>query len=274
MRLTHFGGVQLPTASEEVDTPIEARNALVELPDGAFDQDGQNVYLKPVTLTRSFKIISSLDATADALLQKFKQGRFLLKAILRDNATYRQTFAKLVRFERPRSAEDVNVQRVRLTFLQDYPFWTAYADDPHYLDNGEVLDAGWYLDGNETTFVLSTTPVTGTITNNGTVPIRKGRLHIVPRSGASFTGFRITNTTNGMYFDYSGTVAEPDVLEIDFLSMSAKKTYLTNVYANVSIPSGQMDLMQLELGANAISIAVTGLSGTADLYWQWSKHYI
>lgn len=274
MRLTHFGGTALPTASETVDTPIEARVSLVELRDGAFDENGQALVLRPVTITRSFKVTSTLTTTLDALLTKFAQGRKLLRAIKRDDATYVQTWAKVAKVSRPRARGDKNYQQMDVSFVQDYPFWTARADDPTYLDDGEVLDAGWYLDGNQTTFVLSADTVTGTITNNGTVPIRKGRLHIVPRSGASFTGLRITNTTNGMYFDYAGTVAEPDVLEIDFLSLSAKKTYLTNVYAGISIPSGQMDLMQLEVGANSISIAVTGRSGTTDLYWQWSKHYL
>lgn len=274
MRLTHFGGTSLPTASEDVDTPVEARSALVELRDGAFDQDGQALVLRSVTIRRSFKITSSLYATVNSLMQTFAKGRLVLKALPRDESTYLQTFAKVFKVSRPRRVGDINYQAVDVTFVQDYPFWMATADEPKYLDNGEVLDAGWNLDGNQTTFVLNAATVTGTITNGGIVPIRKGRLHIVPRSGASFTGFTITNTTNGMSFTYAGTVANPDILEIDFLSLSAKKSYTTNVYANVTISSGQMDWMQLEVGANAISIAVTGRSGTTDLYWQWSKHYL
>lgn len=273
MRLTHFGGQSLPTPAEDLDTPIEARSALVELPDGGFDQDGQKTVLRPVTITRSFKITSSLDSTMDAILGKMYKGRMVLKAILRDNSTYRQTFAKILKVERPRNPADVNVQRVVITFLQNFPFWFKSTHEPHYLDHGDVLDDGWFLDGNYTTFTINASSITGTITTAGNVPVKRGTLVIRPASSASLTNLTITNKTNWQIFRYEDTLAYPSVLVVDLLAKSAKVDGV-NAYADVGIPTGQMDWMQLEVGANSIQMDVESRSGNTTVEWHWSDTYL
>lgn len=273
MRLTHFGGTSLPTASEDVDTPIEARSALVELPDGAFDQDGQALVLRSVTVRRSFKITSSLFATVNSLMQTFAKGRLILKALPRDESTYLQTFAKVLKVSRPRRVGDKNYQVVDVAFAQDYPFWMATADEPKYLDNGEELDDGWNLDGNYTSVTIDSLQETTTITNNGIVPIRRGKIIVKPASSASITNLTITNLTNWKILRYEATLAYPDMLVIDLLAKSAKVNTV-NAYSDIEIPSDQMDWMQLEVGANSIQIDVEARTGNTTFEWHWSKHYL
>lgn len=273
MRLVYFGGTPLPTASEDVNLPISARSNLIPLDNGGYDEDGQPTVLQPNTITRTFKITPVSDATMDNLMKVFVSGRKILKQVLRDNTTYRQTFAKVVTIDRQRNANDVSVQRLGVTFRQDYPFWMATTDEPRYLDNGEVLDAGWNLDGNYTSITINATQETATITNSGIVPIRRGKIVVRPGSGASITNLTITNQTNWNILRYVGTLAYPDVLVLDLLAKSAKIN-ATNAYGDILIPSGQMDWQVLEVGANAIVLDVAAQVGNTAFEWHWAKHYV
>lgn len=273
MRLTHFGGVALPTASEALDIPTEARSSLVELSDGAFDQDGQGIVLRPVTITRTFKITSTLDTTRDALMAKLAKGRLVLKALLRDNATARQTFAKILRVSSPRAVGDIHYQAMQVTFAQDFPYWFKTTHEPPYADNGLVADSGLVADGNYTTVTINALEKTATITGAGTVPIRRGQLVLTPAAGASITNLVITNQTNNMKLRYDATLTAPDVLVIDLLAKSAKLSN-ANAYASIGIPSGQMDWMQLEVGANAIVVDVDAVTGSVVLDWHWSDTFV
>ena len=155
MKFFSFGGIAFPDAYEDQDAPIAARSNLVELSGGAFDEDGQAVVLRPNILTTRFPVDTTIDATLDALLGKLAQGRLVLKAELRDGSTYRQTFAKLVDVRRVRAPLDKLVQMVELTLSQNFPYWFASSDEPHYLDHGDELDDGWNLDGNYTAITIN-----------------------------------------------------------------------------------------------------------------------
>lgn len=274
MRLTHFGGTALPTASEEVNTPVAARSTLLELPNGAFDLDGNETILRPPTITRRFKITSSIDATIDTLLAKFHGGRKILKALLRDGVTYRQTFAKVVAVDRPRQRGDVNYQQLDVTWQQDYPYWLASVDEPKYLDNGEVLDAGWNLDGQHSDVTIDAVSESLTINNTGSLPIRRGQIVVKPAAAsATLTDLLIVNAANQMQLRWTDTVTYPEVLVLDILSKSAKKDAV-NVYQFVQIPEDQMDWMQLETGSNALAITCASRAGNVTFEYHWSKHYL
>lgn len=273
MKFVSFGGVSFPTAYQDQDMPIGARSNLVELPGGAFDEDGQQVTLRPGVLSYRFPVDSTIDATMDALLAKLAQGRLVLKAVLRNGTTYRQTFAKLVSVSRPRAGFDKLVQQVELTLSQSFPYWFDSADEPHYLDHGEVLDAGWSLDGNYTAVTINATQKTATITTAGIVPVLRGKIIVRPASGASITNLTITNQTNWKILRYQDTLAYPDVLVIDLLAKSAKVND-SNAYSAIDIPSDQMDWQVLEVGANSIVIDVEAQTGNTAFEWHWSDTFL
>lgn len=273
MKLYSFGGITFPTAYQDQDMPIAARSTLVELPGGAFDEDGQEVMLRPNVITYRFPVDSTIDATLDTLLAKLVKGRLVLKAVLRNGTSYRQTFAKLVSVTRPRAAFDKLVQQVELTFSQSFPYWFDSSDEPHYLDHGDVLDDGWNLDGNYTSVTINALQETATITTAGTVPLLRGKIIVRPASGASITNLTITNQTNWKILRYQATLAYPDVLVIDLLAKSAKVDEV-NAYGDIDIPTDQMDWMVLEVGANSIVIDVEAQTGNTALEWHWSDSYV
>lgn len=273
MKLYSFGGVAFPTAFQDMDMPIEARSALVELPNGAFDMDGQSVYRRPAVITHRFPVDTSITSSTDDLFSRMVGSRGILKAVLRDGTTYRQTFAKMLSVRRPRQPFDKLVQQVELSFQQDYPYWLATADEPHYFDEGGVFDtSGWVFDGNYTTITVDADQETPSISNTGELPIPRGHLVIVPASGASFDSIKITNLTNMMELRYLGPVDYPKRLVIDLLSKRATLDMI-NTYGYVQLPQGQHDWLTLEVGTNSLQIDVTGRSGTTTIYYHWARHY-
>lgn len=277
MKFYSFGGISFPTAYQDQDMPIDARSNLVELPGGAFDEDGQQVTLRPSLLTYRFPVDSSIDATIDALLAKLAQGRLVLKTVLRNGTSYRQTFAKLVSVNRARAPLDKLVQQVELTLSQSFPYWFDSSDEPYYLDHGKVLDdtPSWNLDGNYTAVTLNASTNTATITPAGTVPVLRGKIIIRPAGGsAALTSIIITNQTNWKILRFLGTLSAGEVLVIDLLAKSAKVNE-TNAYSSIDLPVDQMDWMQLEVGANAIVIDVTSPGAySAAFEWHWADTFI
>lgn len=281
MKLYSFGGLTLPTTLQQEVFPMAGRESLVTLRDGAFDEDGADPVLQPYRLERSFDVTDSaecaadLDATIDELLAVAGGGRHILKAILRDKNTYRQTFAKLVGVQRPRNLDMQVRQPMTVSFLVDYPYWMASADEPHYLDNGDKLDAGWTLDGNYTSQALSALSTTLTITPGGTARIRRGLIVFKPRAaGNSITNPKVYNAANGMWVQYTGVITNPDQLSLDLLPKSAKVNWVTDAYSGIGIGVGQMDWMLLETQANPIAVTCTAISGNVDMEWHWSRHYL
>lgn len=263
----------MPTASEDLNLPMEARSGLVTLPDGAFDQDGDALVLRPVLIERTFKITSGIDVNLDALMTAFRGGRNILKAVLRDNSTYRQTFAKVVRVERPRNAAAVNYQELRVTFEQDYPYWLATADEPSYLGQGGTLGSGT-LDGQFKDITINALSVASTITNSGALPVMRGTIVIIPDSpNGRISDLQIANAANQMWLRYVSTVTYPQILVIDLLSKSIKIDGV-NTYAYLRIPDTQMDWMRLETGDNTLTLTVNARTGTTHVHYHWARHYV
>ena len=273
MRLYSFGGLTFPTANGEHSMPREARSSLLPLANGSFDQDGGSSYFGASTLTYRALIVSDLDATVDALLAMVGQGRKIMRAVMRDGTTYRQTFAKLTRVQLDaRAGEWAYQQPITLTFERDYPYWLASADEPVYLNDGYLLDGSWEVgDGNIEDEDITGTPHDFTITNSGGARVPRGYMLFEPQSGATIEDITITNDANDMELTYGGSLEYGDSLEIDLLTKTVEKN-ASGDYGNLSIPANQRDWMILEVGDNDISIAST-VTGTVDFYWQWSRHY-
>lgn len=278
MQLTYFGGLPLPMGDEEVAFPFETRSNLLELADGSFDQLGSTLQLRPYVITRGFKLTDLLQCSAqlgfklDDLMRVFASGRRVLRATWRDGSQ-RQTYAKVSSALRTRRIDDRSYQELAVTFVIDFPYWFKTAHEPRHFDHGYYFDAGWSFDGNYTTQLIDSTRETFTITNNGIVPIKRGKLIVRPRSGGSLTDLTITNETNWLRIFYFGTLAYPQVLTLDLLSKSAKVDSV-NAYANIELPSGQMLWMRLELGANTIALEPRVRAGNVDFEWHWADTYV
>jgi hypothetical protein len=162
-----------------------------------------------------------------------------------------------------------------VSWIVDYPFWLATADEPTYFDNGAVLDGGLYFDaGNKTAITVDSISETATITNSGGVAIPRGRITITPGAGASLTNIWITNVTTNQQIGYQGTLIAGDKLEIDLLTRTARLNYLTDAYASMVIPSNQVEWLRLNVGANAITVVCDAVTNSTTLNWYWSKHYL
>lgn len=278
MELVSFKGVPLSGADVSESYPMGTRSNLVDLADGAFDEDGQRVNLQPYQITRTFKITDrekrgvKINEKTDAFLRALAGGRGVLKARMRDG-TFRQTFAKFLNVERARRLDDKNYQELTVTWQVDYPYWLASEDEPLYMDHGYVMDAGKFMDGHYDLITLNASSVAATIVNGGMLPVRRGKIILIPASGASLTDLTILNTANMMQLRYTGEIANPKVLVLDLLSKSAKLDAV-NAYANIEIRTDQMDWMQLEVGDNPLVITSGSRTGTTEMEYHWSRHYL
>lgn len=272
MRLTDFAGVTLPGNNESNDTPIELRNNLVELRDGAYDQDGNDTAARPVQLSRAITVLLRCrDEDLDNLIHALTQGRRILRGVLDDGVTYRQTFAKVISISRPYALASEGVQALAVTFQQDYPYWMASDDEPKYLDNGLLL-TGWKLSGHHDDATITTTTTALTISNTGQERVPRGQILLTPAAAGSVSNIKIENAANQMWFRYTGTVAYPHFLEIDLLTKTVKWDAIGR-YNCISTPTDQMDWMLLERGTNAITITCTAVAGSTAFEWHWSRHY-
>ncbi len=274
MRLYSFGGLTFPTADGEHSMPVSARSSLTVLQTGAFDQDGGTGYRQKVQLSARVTVVSDIDNAVDTLLAMTAEGRKLMRALMRDGSTYRQTWAKLLSVTRDTRAGDWDCwQPLSLTFEQDYPYWLASADEPVYLDDGYVLDGSWEVTaGNVEEEAVNSADYDFTISNTGKCRVPRGYMLFEPRASATMSAITITNETNNMAITYAGSLTDADVLEIELLPKIIEKN-ASGDYANLSLPANQRDWMILEVGDNDINIAST-ISGTVDFYWQWSRHYL
>lgn len=280
MRLYKFGTVTLPITDVTSDMPINRRSALIDLPNGSFDQDGAESIGQRGTISERLTIWDEtgtvIDTTMQALIKELGKGRRVLRALMRDGTTTLQTWAKLRDVRRSTNVVRHDwMQALDISFDQDYPYWLHGADEPAYFDDGNVFDAGWAFDsGNSEQRALTTISDTFTIVNNGGIVIPRGTIIIVPQTGGEFTDITIRNVSTNQELVYAGTVGDGDRLDINFLSKSIYLNFTTDRYAGLSVPSNQLDWMTLQLDDNVIELELTAITGTVDFYWYWSRHYL
>lgn len=274
MRLFRFGSIDLIEKDGQDELPIKARSVLVELPDGAFDQDGGRVVFKPVTISRKFLVIQpDIDGQVESLLRLLGRGRLPLFAKLRDNTRQRVIYAKLTDVRRGARAEDYTWQQeIQVTWQVDFPFWADSADIK-FFDTGLFFDSGLFFDGHYETFNVDRPTYHFGIHNPGTTRGVWGAVVIVPDAASSMSNLRLSNQTNDMSFQFSGAVAAGERLEFDFLTRTVMLDY-TNAYDDFRVANArQSDWMALEVGNNSLKLEST-ITGTVKLYWQWRRLYL
>lgn len=274
MRLMSFGGVTLPDGIPEDNLSRAARSGLQSLAaGGAHDALGGDVVIEADRITRRMIVTDSIDSTIDSLFNKLAAGRRILKAVLRDGSTYRHTFAKMMSIDYPRNIDNTMAQEISVAWEREYPYWLATVDEPRYLDNSEVLDDGWNLDGNFESESVTTTDHDFTITVSEGLSFNRGRITLRPASGASITNPKITNETNEYWLQWTGTLGDGDELIIDVGGHSVMLNGMDD-YDSLSFNNMKSEWMLLEQGANSINVASGGITGTVVVEWQWSRHYL
>lgn len=273
MRLVRFGTVDLPDKDVESSLPVSARSALIDLPGGAIDQDGNTLNLQSATLSHRALIVDQIDPKVQDLLKQLGRGRLILRAELRDQSAFWVTFAKMTGFKREVSADDYHCkQPIAITWQQDYPYWLL-GTDGWFLDSGHFLDSGMVLDGNYQTVVITASPTNFSINNDGTAIIPMGTVTMIPRAASSLVNPKIVNLTNGMGFQWIGVLAAADRLVVDFLTKTVEHNGSSGFNNFAVTGPRQTKWMQLELGSN--SLQLTGnVTGTIDCYWQYMRHYL
>ena len=272
MRLTHFAGYALPVNNASDDMDIDARSSLITLPGGAFDMDGSRLVATSNQVRRSFVIVEDIDDTVDAVVAALAKGRRILKGLLRDEGTYRQTWGKTTSVSRRRTAVMAAYQELTVTWDRDYPYWMTTANEPKYLDNGEVFDDAWVLDaGNKTSITVAASPTAQTINNTGGCTIPKLRIVIV--AGTSITDLRIYNKTTSQWIQYNGALVTGDVVEIQTLSKTVEKNN-SDAYSSLAIGSDQVDWLELVTGNNELELTCAAITDTTTVHVYWSEHYL
>lgn len=277
MHLIKFGTVNLPGDNGEHAMPIGARSALVDLPNGSFDQDGSDLFLESQTVNFSATVNATngeVDGQVNALIQQLGKGRNILRARLRDNLTEWVTYAKITAVQRVANAEKYEEEQpIVVRFVQDYPYWMNAADG-FYFDTGYYFDAGHVFDGLYSDQSITASPHAFTIAYDGTAKTGMGTITIVPNAASSISNVRVVNGLTGQGFTYTGTLNAADRLIVDFLTKTVELNG-ANAYANFALDSAQqVDWMELEIGDNNISVYGAGIAGTIKLYWQYKRHYL
>jgi hypothetical protein len=268
MKLVQFGKLALSNNNAQEDYPLQARSALVQLRNGAFDQDGSEIVLQGRKARVSFRLVPpAVDEQLDHLRAELMTGRTILKGRL-DDGRERVTYAKLVSLSAPLDpATGEFYQDVALELSLEFPYWID-ANQIDFLDTGLTLDSGVVLDGAYIQKVMTASPLTFSVTNGGSARGTFGALAVIPRAPtSSLSDLVFTNLTNGYSLRYAGTITATQRLDIDFL---AKRVLLdtTNAHDQFSLDSPtQMEYMLFELGGNNMRVLGT-VSGTIDLYLQ------
>ena len=133
--------------------------------------------------------------------------------------------------------------------LTDRPEWLA--------KTGLVLDIDWLVNAPWYGAAVAISDIAGTHTVAGDTRTR--RMTVTLAAGAART---ITNTTNGFWFTYSGTVPTGGIL-VDVEAQTAT-VISSGLDVSVYLSFGKVVPMQLEAGANVFTVS----SGAASISYQ------
>lgn len=145
MRLKKIGNYILPDHDGRDRITQNIRSNVVNLRNGGYDNDGNNLIFQPNRLSRNTAIIETedIDDTLFNLGKQMAYGRQLLTAVLTDNTTLYHTWGKLTRYGRDANADKWGCEYpIAIEWLQDYPYWVNDTDDSSYSDMGLFSDDG------------------------------------------------------------------------------------------------------------------------------------
>jgi hypothetical protein len=255
-----FDGVAISLASLNEDIPLGFESNLMRLAGvaGAFDADGDEQRREPITIRRGFEIVeasyAAVGVTLAALKAKANRGKRWLEVDERDGTTL-GTWAKLKRVSATEQPGLLQSLPVDLTFEISWP-WFEDTSDIWYLDTGEVLDDGLFLDRN---FTQQVGAGSFTIDNTGDDRIIRGSLVVLGPS----TNPRIENSTTDEFVLYTGSVGSGESLVYDLGAVRVGLSGL-NVWDGVSMGDFQTRFFSLVVGENDI---VFSGGGTLEVHW-------
>jgi hypothetical protein len=277
VRLTKFHDFIFDGGGAQTQHALGTYGGLVSLYGGGFDTQGGAINLQPRQIGYTFELTegdSTIREQIDDFMAAVMHGRGLLHGIDRDE-TRVQTWAKVTSVNMDREAGSAGVQAIEVTFEMPYPYWLNTDDEPAtMLDDSADFDGSWTFSyGNTTTDTITGTSETVTINNTGPIAIPRNLIIIKPRSGASLGAFTLHNTTNHHEFEFGDSLAAEETLYIDTLS---KTIHIdgTDAYDDLTVGDRQRLWMVLDAGSNSIDIDSASVSGTVDLTWCWSRHYV
>ena len=157
---------------------------------------------------------------------------------------------------------DPLVASVVVDFLLAEPFFRSVGIVSHLLTTPAVWDyfpyeANYFADWFPYDSVFAPTPVVYGITNPGTAEERNAIIYLM----GPLTDVTITNITNGVWMDYTGTIAAGQMVTIDCKNFTAVQTTApTNVIGNIS-HGGDTSFMVLLPGLNNIEVLAAAMGG-------------
>lgn len=290
MRLVQFGSVLLPELNgSDSGVGSQARNNIIKLQDGAYDLDGNEIFLEPMSISRNaVSNDTDLDATMQALFSEGKRGRLVLKAKLRDGS-YVQTYAKMLGQQRQIQAGDYEcLQAYNMQWMANYPYWLDSDHEPIHLDHGYTLDSGLFLDGansqTATPITVASPTTTVTINNQSGFDIYRVAF-VITKTGASTlttgTPIIIYNATSNYKIEYNRFMSDITSpvntrVDIDCLAKTVQSSVETNDFNQLVATGESNDWMVLKQGNNDIDFSFNGGSGLGSLTLRvvWSTHYL
>lgn len=230
--LTQFGTLALPQYEAQFsNAPAPVAQATVALiGGGAYDAYGSDVARQryPALLSYACVVASSSQATAVAQMAALKALLGTKAKLWRteaDGTSQQWCWARLtaiddtMRVKAPKWLVPVTLE---FTLLGR---WNGLSHGGYWvLDDGEYLDDGLYLDGEEPTVLdtAPTAPQTITVTNNGNQAVRDAVIRLT--SAASANTYLSVTVTGVSAFSWTGTLAATKTLEID----TGRKTVLND----------------------------------------------
>lgn len=270
--LTKFGSTVLPIGAPRhtAGTMASQQRMIATLGGGVYDASGtaKASPMLPFELTYDCKAVgataAALRSTLDALRTlRGVEARLYRKAL--DDDTRQWATARMMSVDYTTEARHSHglFQPLTMTFLVKTLWRGILHGAPWYLDDGNYLDSGLYLDMADR-YALSTTPQTLTITNGG--PVYTDDVVLTLEAGATpVTG--LTVTVGPCQLVWSGTVAATKSLVIDCspLRMSVLNDGVA-AWSSLDLGAGHASPAWLRLEAGANSMVVTRTGGGTDTY--------
>lgn len=265
MRLTQFGTYVFPLYNKR-DTlgPGDSSGSLLELPGGgAWDgyQDDEAPE-RPTTYSTAFEIVAATAALVDTELGYIRARRGLRRRLWATMAdgTMRFCWARLARIRHERAWRNTLFVPVELTFEVPNPGWNGTGHGAQWrLDEGEVLDAGLYLDYDAAVALEADGSTTITLANGGNRTVNNVVISLTA-GAASISNIRFQ--LSPCDFTFTGTVAAGKTLDIDCGTRSVLNDG-ADAYASLTLGGAHSvaDWLQLAAGSNDLVMTYSGNAG-------------
>lgn len=264
MRLKSFDNSPIPLHMADDQMPLEFFTNFIILAGqaGAFDGDGDEQRRRPITFSRSFKLVETaplgdIGDQMDVLTGKANKGLRWLIVEMTDTSE-RGAWAKMKNVSPTFTPIDRTfLDSISISFEIPWP-WLEDTTQIVYFDDGTLWSDGAVDVEN---FTQQVGAGTFSINNAGNDRITRGQITIWGPS----TNPKVENTTTGESIQFTGTVPSGTFLLIDLGRQRVTLDGVSNsVWANVVIGDDQTRFFSLVTGNN--SIAFTG-GGTLYIYW-------